>query len=359
MKTLKIRGAPNTYVCEEGILEQLETYLNAFQFRKGFVLHGERSWAAAEPYLQGIGDLNLQYIRYKGECSEQEIERISTMASYENPDFILGIGGGKVLDLTKMVATKSGCEAILIPTLAATCAAWTPVSVIYDENGTFIRYTILPKSPLLVFIEPRIILHSPLEYMRSGIGDTLAKWYEAESLTRHLDERSAAIQTALNTALHAKTILLEESEQALEAMQSGQICAAFQRVLETIIMLGGMVGGFGDHYGRISAAHSIHNGLTAVPATHHLLHGEKVAYGILVQLALEKNTKEIQSLLRLYKRLKLPSSLADLGLADAGINTLRIVAERSLANGESIHLLKEIYSVEDVVEAIRLLESLA
>jgi hypothetical protein len=30
-----------------------------------------------------------------------------------------------------------------------------------------------------VLVEPRIILNAPAEYLLAGIGDTLAKWYEA------------------------------------------------------------------------------------------------------------------------------------------------------------------------------------
>ena len=75
-----------------------------------------------------------------------------------------------------------------------------------------------------------------------------------------------------------------------------------------------MVGGFGDHYGRVAGAHSIHNGLTVLEETHHALHGEKVAYGILVQLVLENKWTEIDQLLAFYRQLGLPASLKDLGV---------------------------------------------
>jgi uncharacterized oxidoreductase len=32
-------------------------------------------------------------------------------------------------------------------------------------------------------VEPRVILASPAEYLKAGLADTLAKWYEAEILT--------------------------------------------------------------------------------------------------------------------------------------------------------------------------------
>ncbi len=47
-----------------------------------------------------------------------------------------------------------------------------------------------------------------------------------------------------------------------------------------------MVGGLGDRFTRVAAAHAVHNGLTVLPQTEKFLHGTKVAYGILVQSAL-------------------------------------------------------------------------
>ena len=51
----------------------------------------------------------------------------------------------------------------------------------------------------------------------------------------------------------------------------------------------------------MAGAHAIHNGLTFIPETHRVLHGQKVAYGILVQLALEGRTDEIAELIPFMK----------------------------------------------------------
>ena len=48
-----------------------------------------------------------------------------------------------------------------------------------------------------------------------------------------------------------------------------------------------MVGGLGDRFTRVAAAHACaDNGLTVLPQTEKFLHGTKVAYGTLVQSAL-------------------------------------------------------------------------
>lgn len=357
LKTIAIRGAPNLYICEAGVLNRLPELLEPYSFRRGLVLHGKRSWQAAKPYFPELSGIELHFVQYDGECTEKEIARIAALLRNNEADFLIGIGGGKVLDIAKAAGNVIGCEIILIPTLAATCAAWTPISVIYDDHGQFLTYTICPKSTLMVLVEPRIILHSPVEYLRSGIGDTLAKWYEAEILTRNLDVHPIPVQLALKSAELCKEVLLEDGAQAIRDMESGNLTTAFLQVIETIIVTGGMVGGFGDQYGRIAVAHSIHNGLTVREETHHRLHGEKVAYGILVQLALEKNEEEIKRLIPFYQELNLPCSLEDLGLSKEQDDALAAIANRALAPGESIHLLPESYTSADVVEAMLFLES--
>ena len=85
-------------------------------------------------------------------------------------------------------------------------------------------------------------------------------------------------------------------------------------------------------------AHSVHNGLTVAPGTHRYLHGEKVAFGLLVQLVLEgRPSEELRTVMNFALEVGLPTTLSALGLAGADGTVLRRVAERSLAEGETAH----------------------
>jgi uncharacterized oxidoreductase len=357
MTKLEVRGAPSYYACHEGSLNDLENLLLLNSINHCLVIHGERSLKAAASYFPNMSDVKLTFVPYQGECSINEVQRISTIVSGTNIDAIIGIGGGKVLDLTKAVAHETNTETILIPTLASTCSAWTPLSVFYTEEGEFTHYTLFPKSSLIVLIEPRIILHSPIKYVRAGIADTLAKWYEADVLIRDLQDLPLPVKIAHQNARLCQIVLLEHSQAALKAMEAKTSSPAFLQVIETIIVAGGIVGGFGDRYGRIAAAHSVHNGLTVAYEAHHLLHGEKVAYGILVQLVLEENLEEVATLLPFYKALELPILLSDLGLNHNDLEKLKAIAVRTVASGESIHYLEKDFSSDDILTAILTLET--
>ena len=80
-------------------------------------------------------------------------------------------------------------------------------------------------------------------------------------------------------------------------------------------MISGLVGGLAGKYARNTAAHTVHDALSAIlPGIHKYLHGEKVAYGTFYQLALEEKWEEIDRLLPFYRELGLPTSLTEMGL---------------------------------------------
>ncbi|MBM7704724.1 iron-containing alcohol dehydrogenase family protein [Metabacillus iocasae] len=338
MKTLlEVRGAPSYYVCQTGILSMIEEKLQKQHIKKALFIHGQKSLEAAQPFLPHFHKVQTFYRRYQGECSLEEIKRLYHEARLLQVDVIIGVGGGKILDLAKAVGHEAQLEVVLIPTLASTCAAWTPLSVIYDEKGTYIRYDVYPKSTWMVLVEPRLILTSPVSYLRAGLGDTLAKWYEADALLSKVEERTTSMEIAHTMAKMCHQTLLTHGKQAIVDLAILQPSHSLIQTIETIIMTGGMVGGFGDHYGRVATAHSIHNGLTTVKQTHHLLHGEKVAYGILVQLFLEYNREEIKRLLSFYRDIKLPYSLKTLGISRSDEETVHQIAKASVQPGEAIY----------------------
>lgn len=146
------------------------------------------------------------------------------------------------MDITKAVAIEASVQSILIPTIAATCAAWTPLSVFYNEEGSFTHYTEFPIATTLVLVEPEIIAKAPLAYLKAGIGDTLAKFYEAEALIESFyPEETLPVPKQISqfSAKICRETLLNDGEAALQAVAQNETSPALIRVIETIIMTGG------------------------------------------------------------------------------------------------------------------------
>ncbi|MGC6767306.1 iron-containing alcohol dehydrogenase family protein [Enterococcus sp. LJL128] len=354
-QSLIVRGAPQEYECRSGAWKGLENHLQRRGIERVLVLHGKFSWEAAKPFFPKLVNTYTSFMTYRGECTDDEVETVSTLIEAEALTGIVAVGGGKVADLGKAVGNKCRIPVLILPTLAATCAAYTPLSVMYNEDGSMDRYDIFPVSNALVLIEPEVLLHSPVDLMIAGIGDTLAKWYEADTMISQLDIQPIEIGVAAYAARQCRDVLLRDSQKAIEAMTGGRINQPFLNVVETNILLGGMVGGFGDDYGRTAGAHSIHDALTILADSHHQLHGNKVAYGVFVQLVIEEKWEEIEQLLPFYRSLGLPASLKDMDFS-LSEEEYDLVSTRAAAPDETIHYMKEVITPEVVKQAMLKLE---
>ncbi|PYZ96727.1 oxidoreductase [Alteribacter lacisalsi] len=351
-----VHPGPGTYQCATGVFNRLENDLKDYQYSRVLLVHGEESLKAAKAYLPDFNETEVSWIQYRGICSDSETERVAEAAQQAGSQAVIGLGGGSVLDLAKAAASRLAQDAILLPTLASTCAAWTGLSVIYDDEHRFTRFDVYNRPARLVLVEPRIIATAPIDYLRAGIADTLAKWYEARALAETLGDPPVPVALALSTARYCQTALLEHAEEAVRSAEKGELSPALQKVIETNILAGGLVGSLGEKYGRVAAAHSVHNALTQFEETRTLLHGEKVAYGILVQLVLERRKEEIRQLRPFYQALRLPSTLEDLDLR----NTPEVkedLANWTLKPGESIHQMGKSVTETDLVRAIDELEA--
>ncbi|MET0785335.1 MAG: iron-containing alcohol dehydrogenase family protein [Paenisporosarcina sp.] len=338
MEDIIVRAGPAEYECKKGVLNLLESKLTVRSIKRALLLTGERSWQAASHYFPDLKDIQLEHVFYNGECSLSEISRVTQLALTHEVDAIIGVGGGKVLDVVKAASYQSQTKSILIPTLAANCASWTPLSVIYSDEGVMTHYDVYPLSVDLLLIEPRILVEAPIPYLIAGIGDTLAKWYEADVQIGKLNDLPVALKIAHYSAKLCADEMFEHAEQAVNDAKEVRISNAFIKVIESILMIGGMVGGYGDKFGRIAGAHSIHNGITVAPGSHKALHGHKVAYGILVQLLLENKVDELERLIPFYQVLGLPITLKDLSVSTTWIDEIATLATRER---ESIHLIRD------------------
>ena len=160
-------------------------------------------------------------------------------------------------------------------------------------------------------------------------------------------------QAGLRQAEYIRHLLLRYSEAAVVSMEKGELSVPFIHTAETIIMLAGTVGGYGGSLCRMAGAHAVHTQFSSGDTSGA---AQKVAYGILVQLALENRRHEIEELLPFYRRLGFPVSLCDLGILDNHEEAKRRIASHACRAEESLCLMGQ-YCEKDVSAAIESLES--
>ncbi|MBF2097662.1 MAG: iron-containing alcohol dehydrogenase family protein [Gloeomargaritaceae cyanobacterium C42_A2020_066] len=321
--------------------------------RRPLVVGGTRALALLRSQAAATLPTHTLWLDLGGEASEAALAKLLAAATVHKSDVILGCGGGKALDMAKLLAHRIGRPVVTIPTSGATCAAWTALSNLYSDQGAFLYDVALPRCPDGIVLDYTLIETAPRRTLVAGIGDALAKWYEASISSR--DSQEAVVIMAVQQARVLRDLLFQWSAQALNH-PGGHL---WQQVVDATVLLPGLMGGLGGAPCRTVAAHAVHNGLTHIPATHGSLHGEKVALGVLVQLRLEETlgsnplaAQARQQLLGFYRQVDLPTSLAEIGLPNPSPETLAHIAQVATAPGSDVHRLPFPVTAADLVAAL-------
>ncbi len=347
--------SPSQVLQGEGILSQAGGAIASLG-KSPLVVGGTHTLDLISPYLKPVFqqyNLSATFKGYAPDCCEMSLEDLTQATQKHQADLIIGVGGGKALDTAKLLAHQQHLPIVTIPTSGATCAAWTALSNIYSQQGAFQYDVPLLRCPDLLILDYAIIKTAPKRTLVAGIGDAIAKWYEASVSSG--DATATLTIAAVQQARVLRDILLQKSAIALENVGSED----WKEVVDASVLLAGVIGGLGGANCRTVAAHAVHNGLTHIPATHGVLHGEKVAYGILVQLRLEEIIQGNQlaatsrkQLLKFYEEIGLPKTLEDLGLSQVTLQELRQAAEVTCHPNSDIHRLPFKVSPEQLLCAM-------
>ena len=295
---------------------------------------------------------SVTYEVFNGECSMNEIHRLMDICKNTNCDTIVGIGGGKIHDSAKAVAYYMNKPVIIVPTIASTDAPCSALSVIYTDEGVFEKYLFLPSSPNIVLVDTDIVSQAPARLLVAGMGDALATYFEARACTMS-DAKNCVGGNCTLAAMSLATLcydtLMEYGVSAMLAVNENVCTKAVENIIEANTYLSGI----GFESGGLAGAHAIHNGLTAIEETHALYHGEKVAFGTLVQLVLENApTEEIEEVLCFCKDVGLPTNLTDLGIKQITPERIMDVAKLACSPDDTLGNMPFEVTPEDVYAAI-------
>ncbi|SJM54546.1 Glycerol dehydrogenase [Actinomycetales bacterium JB111] len=305
--------------------------------------------------LEAAG-LPVHRVSFEGHATAATIDALADRAKELGADVMAGVGGGSVIDSVKAAGHLAGIRWASVPTIASTDAPCSALSVIYTAEGAMEEYRFFPRNPDLVLVDTQLVANAPVRLLVAGIGDALATWPEARAVARARATTmagGAATMSAQALARLSWEILHEDALPAIAAVGRNVVTPAVDRVVEANTLLSGL----GFESSGLAAAHAIHDGLTAVPQTHHLTHGEKVNVGTTTQLVLESApTAELDDFIRFTTAVGLPNTLVEAGIDVDDHDSLRTVAEAATAEGETIHNMDVEVTVTTLVDALRFLD---
>ena len=334
---LKLMRAPSKYVQGKDAL--LEAYENTKDLGKSFLFICSRSgYKAAQPKIEksfeGKG-VKVLFEIFGGISSTGEIERMRKIVRDNNIEVVGGIGGGSAIDTAKATAYYEKRPVVIMPTVAATDAPCTGLSVIYNDDGTFSNYIFYPKNPDTVIVDSSIIAKAPVRFLIAGMGDALGTYFEARACEKTNSpslENGGITKSAMALCTLCYETLLSDGYKAKLAAEQGLLTPAVDNIIEANTYLSGV----GADNGGLAVAHSVYNGFTALEECEKTMHGEIVALGTIAQLIIEDAPmEEISEVINFCISVGLPVTLAQIGVAD--VERVHVAAAKACAPGESIH----------------------
>jgi glycerol dehydrogenase len=353
--------SPSRYVQGKGSIHQLGEYLKPIGSTP-LLVADDLVWGLVghdiEASLTAAG-LPARRETFHGIPSAKEVDRLVEVIKQAKADVVVAVGGGSAIDAVKAAGFLAGIRWANCPTVASTDAPCSALSVIYTEDGEFEEYRFFPRNPDLVLVDSQVVANAPVELLVAGVGDALATWLEARATARSNSATMAGgLPTLTGTALAQLSwdVLWDNALQAVDAVRDHEVTPAVEKVIEANTLLSGL----GFESGGLAAAHAVHNGLTAVAATHGLAHGQKVNIGSVTQLVLEgAPSSEVREFVEFTTRVGLPTTLTEVGLRADDVDALTTVADAATVPGETIHAMPFEVRSQDVVSALASIERFA
>jgi glycerol-1-phosphate dehydrogenase [NAD(P)+] len=172
----KVRGMvfPRVVLVGHGVLTELAGTCHQFDFpSKGAVITGRRTAELAghraARLLEADGFSVATIIA--NEATEEEVERVALAARSAGARFLIGVGGGSKIDITKVVAARLRIPFVSVPTSAAHDGISSPRASLHGMPTTT---SIEAAVPIGVIADSEVIVQAPFRLLASGCADVIS-----------------------------------------------------------------------------------------------------------------------------------------------------------------------------------------
>lgn len=286
--TMETRAA----VIEPGCLFEFEKYMAQFGVTgKRCALYGENSYAAtADRHPRAEQKIVLD----PNGLHANEISTAEVLAKLEGDvEVIVAVGSGTIHDIARFCAHERGIRFVSCPTGASVDGFCSTVAAMTWYG---FKKTLPAVAPEIVLADTEIIKNAPMELVRSGVGDIMAKytaladWKMAHVLTNELlcEKIYSIMKDAADTVM-----------QSVPSIARGEE-SAYADVTYALIMSGIAMQMMGNSRPASGAEHHISHMIEmepeAFPVKFPAMHGEKTGVGSLIAVREYKCLAKIEDI---------------------------------------------------------------
>jgi glycerol dehydrogenase len=352
---VKVFGSPPRYYQGPGALDLLPRVCGEVGNNPAIVIDADVLALVGDRLRELFGNALHTVLPFQGEVTVREMDALARAAQSAGAGMIVGMGGGKALDAAKGTALRCGLRFISVPTVASNDSPTGMALAVYDDDHRISAIEALPRNPEAVIVDTQLIAGAPAQFLRCGIGDAIAKKFEAEASLRDggtSAHHAPQLRTGLYIADGCYRTIREFGAAAMNVAGSGAPDDAFEAVVEANILMAGL----GFENGGLGLAHGLTRGLVRTPIVDQAPHGFHVAYGLLVLLAVEQRDDAfVADIEGFYRAIGLPLSLKCLGLSSVTRADIEAIAAYTTAAPKGAYLIVSA-SAEQIIAGIEAVE---
>ncbi len=310
------------YIQEDGAALRLADEVELLGCKKPFIMHGKSAIReAGEKIRKSLADKGMEacYYEYTEFCNPELCETVIAVSEeFKSCDCVVAVGGGNVCDASKLLAAYTDRPVITVPTSSATCAAYTPLSVMYNYEGQTIgsRHHVCEVNAVLVDME--ILCRQPVRLLVSGIYDSLAKKIETSQrlIGRTEDEIDIGLRSSYVLSEFIYDRLLADLVKVCDDTANGRNTKAVYDTVYILIAVTGLISSLARGSNQCAIAHKVYETTRIVfpKEAHDKLHGELVAIGLITQLIYNGEPEMAEQFKQQMKALGMPVCLAEIGI---------------------------------------------
>ncbi len=302
---------------------------------KAFIVGGGRAIKIVEEQLtKSLKDAGIQYEYkiYDGYTTHEAAKKYGAYCRENHFDVVAGAGGGRIMDLAKAVAHYAELPVVNIPTQAGTCAAFTPMSVMYTKEGAAMGTAggnfYHPREVSAVIVDETIMLHQPPRYAASGILDAMAKYIEIQNGREEIkfDDFGVELYTAYVLAAYIYDTLEKNCIKIYSDIEKHELSKEVHDFLFINFAVTGIISGSSKALGQTALAHEMYYAARIFFTKESLgfLHGEIVGTSLILQLYYNRTPEKIPAFKDFMKKMHMPVTLSELGIAETDENCRKI-----------------------------------
>ena len=225
------------------------------------------------------------------EASMKNVQKALETIRNENMDWVLGVGGGSIIDVAKLTSFKADVPFISFPTTASHDGIASANASIRDLEA---KTSIKARPPVAVIADVNIIKTAPYRYLAAGVGDMISNltavkdWELAHRIRgEYFSEYAASL-----SLMSAKMVIKNADIIRLSNEES------VRKVIKALISSGVAMSIAGSSRPASGAEHLFSHALDAI-APKPALHGEQCGVGTIIMAYLHGlNWKKIRETLK-------------------------------------------------------------